>query len=164
MQSVEHRYLFASLPLTTACIVGVAWLPYPANYTLRRGTPCWPVWASASSILPRISCSRPTTKSISRAAESCPSTTSAYPTERCCPVLFFLGECLNRRNRWGLALGALVILLLLWESLQGAITPPDCISAFRRTRCMGFSPPPLLRRPSSDLNNSKRVGWGRGGQ
>ena len=33
--------------------------------------------------------------------------------------VLYLGERLNRRNRWGLTLGALVILLLLWESLRG---------------------------------------------
>ncbi len=120
MQSVEHRYLFASLPLTTACIAGVLWLA--AMGELRMPTQCT-LWAGIGlgiinfgslyfllETYDKINLERSGVMPVNNLGVILMSAAAS---------VLFLGERLNGRNRFGLALGSLVILLLLWESLNG---------------------------------------------
>lgn len=119
MQSVEHRYLFASLPLTTACIAGVAWLTLsgqlhaPSRNTLLAGVGLGIINFGALYFLletyDKINLARSGVMPVNNLGVILLSAAAS---------VLFLGERLNKRNRWGLAIGALVILLLLWESLQ----------------------------------------------
>ena len=120
MQSVEHRYLFASLPLTTACIAGVAWLALsgqlhaPSRNTLLAGVGLGIINFGALYFLletyDKINLARSGVMPVNNLGVILLSAAAS---------VLFLGERLNKRNRWGLATGALVILLLLWDSLQG---------------------------------------------
>lgn len=119
MQSVEHRYLFASLPLTTACIAGIAWLAVtgqlrsPSKNTLLAGIGLGIInFGSLYFLLEtydKINLARSAVMPVNNLGVILLSAAASVA---------FLGERLNRRNRFGLALGALVILLLLWETLN----------------------------------------------
>ena len=119
MQSVEHRYLFASLPLTTACIAGVTWiavtgqLRIPSRNTLLAGVGLGIInFGSLYFLLEtydKINLARSGVMPVNNLGVILLSAAASVA---------FLGERLNRRNRVGLALGALVISLLLWETLN----------------------------------------------
>ena len=119
MQSVEHRYLFASLPLTTACISGVAWLAVtgqlriPSKNTLLAGLGLGIInFGSLYFLLEtydKINLARSGVMPVNNLGVILLSAAASVA---------FLGERLNPRNRAGLALGALVISLLLWETLN----------------------------------------------
>lgn len=120
MQSVEHRYLFASLPLTTACLAGVVWLSassqlrVPSRNTFLAGVGLGIINFGALYFLletyDKINLARSGVMPVNNLGVILLSAAAS---------VVFLGERLNHRNRAGLALGALVILLLLWESLKG---------------------------------------------
>ena len=120
MQSVEHRYLFASLPLTTACLAGVVWLSassqlrVPSRNTFVAGLGLGIInFGSLYFLLEtydKINLARSGVMPVNNLGVILLSAAAS---------VVFLGERLNHRNRAGLALGALVILLLLWESLKG---------------------------------------------
>ena len=120
MQSVEHRYLFASLPLTTACFAGVVWLAAssqlraPSRNTFLAGVGLGIINFGALYFLletyDKINLARSGVMPVNNLGVILLSAAAS---------VVFLGERLNHRNRAGLALGALVILLLLWESLKG---------------------------------------------
>ena len=120
MQSVEHRYLFASLPLTTACLAGVVWLSassqlrVPSRNTFVAGVSLGIInFGSLYFLLEtydKINLARSGVMPVNNLGVILLSAAAS---------VVFLGERLNHRNRAGLALGALVILLLLWESLKG---------------------------------------------
>ena len=119
MQSVEHRYLFASLPLTTACIAGVFWLVgsgqlnVPSRSTSMAGLGLGIINFGALYFLleayDKINLERSGLMPVNNLGVILLSAASS---------VLFLGERLNRRNRFGLALGALVIVLLLWETVS----------------------------------------------
>lgn len=119
MQSVEHRYLFASLPLTTACIAGVAWLiascqlRVPSRNTVLAGVGLGIInFGSLYFLLEtydKINLTRSGVMPVNNLGVILLSAAAS---------VVFLGERLNASNRAGLALGAMVILLLLWESLS----------------------------------------------
>lgn len=120
MQSVEHRYLFASLPLTTACLAGVVWLSASSQWrvlsrnTFLAGVGLGIINFGALYFLletyDKINLARSGVMPVNNLGVILLSAAAS---------VVFLGERLNHRNRAGLALGALVILLLLWESLKG---------------------------------------------
>ena len=119
MQSVEHRYLFASLPLTTACIAGIAWLAVtgqlriPSKNTLLAGIGLGIInFGSLYFLLEtydKINLARSGVMPVNNLGVILLSAAASVA---------FLDERLNQRNRAGLALGALVISLLLWETLK----------------------------------------------
>ena len=110
----------AYLPLTTACIAGIAWLALsgqlqaPSRNTLLAGVGLGIInFGSLYFLLEtydKINLARSGVMPVNNLGVILLSAAAS---------VLFLGERLNRRNRWGLTLGALVILLLLSESLQG---------------------------------------------
>ena len=120
MQTVAHRYLFASLPLTTACIAGLFWLSatgqlrLPSRNTAMAGLGLGIInFGSLYFLLETYD-----KVSLARSGVMPVNNLGVILLSAAASVLF-LNEQLNGRNRWGLALGSLVILLLLWESLNG---------------------------------------------
>lgn len=118
MQSPQHRYLFASLPLATACTTGVLWLLISRQLTL----PHWRT-AVAGVILGIINFGSlyfllETYDKINLARSGVmPLNNLGVITLSAAASVYLLGERLNTKNRLGLALGAVVIALLLWETM-----------------------------------------------
>jgi drug/metabolite transporter (DMT)-like permease len=107
------------LPLTTACIAGVAWLAasgqlrVPSKNTVLAGV-CLGIinFGSLYFLLEtydKINLARSGVMPVNNLGVILLSAAAS---------VVFLGERLNPRNRAGLAMGAMVILLLLWESLS----------------------------------------------
>ena len=118
MQTPKHRYLFASLPLATACIAGVLWLVITRQLTL----PNWQTLVGGV-ILGTINFGSlyfllETYDKVDLARSGVmPLNNLGVITLSAAASVWLLGEHLNAKNRLGLALGAVVIVLLLWETL-----------------------------------------------
>lgn len=118
MQTPQHRYLFASLPLATACIAGVFWLLAARQFTIpsRRTLVCGIAlgiinFGSLYFLLEtydKVNLARSGVMPLNNLGVIVLSAAAS---------VWLLGERLNAKNRLGLSLGAAVIVLLLWESI-----------------------------------------------
>ena len=118
MQTPQHRYLFASLPLATACIAGVLWLmvsrqlSMPSRRTLVCGLALGIINFGSLYFLLE------TYDKVNLARSGVmPLNNLGVIVFSAAASVWLLGERLNVKNKIGLALGAAVIVLLLWESI-----------------------------------------------
>ncbi|HBP44540.1 MAG TPA: hypothetical protein DD635_01465 [Flavobacteriales bacterium] len=117
MQSVEHRYMFASLPMATACVTGILWLlgsgqiKTPSPNTLMAGLGLGIInFGSLYFLLETYD------KLDLERSGIIPVNNLGVILLSAAASVLFLGERLNKRNQIGLALGMLVIFLLLSEA------------------------------------------------
>lgn len=118
MLTASHRYLFASLPLTTACLAGMVWLALsgqakrPSGPTLGAGVLLGIInFGSLYFLLEtynKVDLARSGVMPLNNLGVILASAGAS---------VWLLQERLNRKNKLGLALGTAVVVLLLWEAL-----------------------------------------------
>lgn len=118
MQSTAHRYLFASLPLTTACMAGLGWVAYrrkplfPDRTTVGAGVLLGVInFGSLYFLLEtydKVNLARSGVMPLNNLGVILASAAASVG---------LLSERLNAKNKLGLAMGSTVVALLLWEAL-----------------------------------------------
>lgn len=118
MQSTSHRYLFASLPLTTACMAGLGWVAYrrkplfPDRTTVGAGVLLGVInFGSLYFLLEtydKVNLARSGVMPLNNLGVILASAAASVG---------LLSERLNAKNKLGLAMGSAVVALLLWEAL-----------------------------------------------
>lgn len=120
MHTASHRYLFASLPLTTACIAGLGWLVYSGQAllldrkTIGAGVLLGIInFGSLYFLLEtydKVNLSRSGVMPLNNLGVILVSAGAS---------VWLLNERLNHKNKIGLSMGTAVVALLLWEALGG---------------------------------------------